>query len=135
MEYFYNRPPQQTQTQLFQLPQFNITTGDNNNLHQFSFFQQQDNLNFSMTSPSSSSGGVAPGGFTRGTLQSNLPSSVLPHHHHLQRFQQSAIDGSASSNLPFFIVPNSGVDHFQSTGGYPLSYGGGVDHQKDKAKN
>ncbi|KAJ0637701.1 putative transcription factor TCP family [Helianthus annuus] len=136
MEYFYNRPPQQTQTQLFQLPQFNITTGDNNNnLHQFSFFQQQDNLNFSMASPSSSSGGVAPGGFTRGTLQSNLPSSVLPHHHHLQRFQQSAIDGSASSNLPFFIVPNSGVDHFQSTGGYPLSYGGGVDHQKDKAKN
>lgn len=126
MEYLFNRPPQ------FQLPQFNITTGDN--LQQFSFLQ--DNLNFPMTSSSG-------GGFTRGTLQSNLPSSILPHqYHHLQRFQSSSMDGSAPANLPFFIVPNTSVDHFPAMGGYHFSYCGGgdgsgrhSDHHKDKSKN
>ncbi|XP_076896680.1 transcription factor TCP2-like [Bidens hawaiensis] len=161
MEYFFNRPPQ-TPSQLFQLPTpFNFSMGDNNHnnpnnrsnnhhQHQFSFLQdsynlqpgvggeqqqqQRYNLNFSMTSPSSSSG--APGGnFTRGTLQSNLlPSSFLPHqNHHLQRFQTSSIDGS---NFPFYIVPNSSIDHFQTTtGGYHLGYGPGGDGNKDKSKN
>ncbi|XP_076951442.1 transcription factor TCP2-like [Bidens hawaiensis] len=156
MEYFFNRPPQ-TPSQLFQLPApFNFSMGDNNHpnslnnhnhqQHQFSFLQdsylqpgvggeqqqqqqqQRYNLNFSMTSPSSSSG--APGGnFTRGTLQSNLPSSFLPHqNHHLQRFQTSSIDGS---NFPFYIVPNSSIDHFQATGGYHLGYSPGGDGNKD----
>ncbi|XP_076938957.1 transcription factor TCP2-like [Bidens hawaiensis] len=163
LEYFFNRPPQ-TPSQLFQLPTpFNFSMGDNNhnnhnnnpnNLnnhqHQFSFLQdsylqpgvsgeqqqqQRYNLNFSMTSPSSSSG--APGGnFTRGTLQSNLlPSSFSPHqNHHLQRFQTSPIDGS---NFPFYIVPNSSnIDHFHTTaGGYHLGYGPGGDGNKDKSKN
>ncbi|KAI3731773.1 hypothetical protein L1987_62962 [Smallanthus sonchifolius] len=84
------------------------------------------------------------GGFTRGTLQSNLQSTLLPHHHHhhLQRFQSSSIDGSTPTNLPFFIFPNAGVDHFPGTGGYHLSYGGGgdgsgrhSDHHKEKSKN
>ncbi|XP_071735848.1 transcription factor TCP2-like [Rutidosis leptorrhynchoides] len=127
----------------------------NNQQHQFSFLQdnfatttsggggggggggegESYNLNFSITS---SSGGVttalAPG-FSRGTLQSNLPSSILPHH---QRFQASSIDGSNATNLPFFIVPNNVPDHIP--GGYHLNYGNGGknnnnNHHKEKTKN
>lgn len=158
MDYLFARPTQPS-TQLLQIPQFNITAGDNhhqnNPQHHFSFLQdsfvpavstgggsgggESYNLNFSMTS---SSGGALAPGFSRGTLQSNLPSSLLPHHHHFQRFQSPSIDGSTSTNLPFFIVPNAASDHFPATGSYHLSYGGagdGVgrhsDHHKEKTKN
>ncbi|KAL7606682.1 hypothetical protein Lser_V15G15535 [Lactuca serriola] len=164
MDYFFARPTQPS-TQLIQIPQFNITAGDNhqhqhhnnnnNPQHHFSFLQdsfvpavttggggggESYNLNFSMTS---SSGGTLAPGFSRGTLQSNLPSSLLPHHHHFQRFQSPSIDGSTSTNLPFFIVPNAASDHFPAAAGYHLSYGGGggdgvgrhSDHHKEKTKN
>ncbi|XP_024987923.1 transcription factor TCP2-like isoform X2 [Cynara cardunculus var. scolymus] len=167
MDYFFSRPPPPS-SQLIQMPQFNITAGDNhhhhnNQQHHFSFLQdsfvpavttagssgggggESYNLNFSMTS--SSGGAALAPGFSRGTLQSNLPSSLLPHHHHIQRFQSSSIDGSTPTNLPFFIVPNAASDHFPATGSYDsqglhLSYGGGgdgvgrnSDHHKEKAKN
>ncbi|KAL8227789.1 hypothetical protein R6Q57_015373 [Mikania cordata] len=136
-----------------------FNTGDNNHHHQhqhhLSLFQnsfipavttttgggvtgggETYNLNFAMTSSSST---VAPGGFIRGTLQSNLPSSIFPHHQHFPRFQSSSIDGSTSTNLPFFIVPNSAVDHYPATGGYYGGEGDGgdrrSDHLKDKSKN
>lgn len=147
-DYFFTRPPH-----------FNITAIDNHHHHHhnhFAFHQdsfiptavpttttsgghgngESYNLNFSMTSSSSAGGGVALApGFSRGTLQSNLP--------YLQRFQSSSsIDGSTSTNLPVFIVPNNVSDHFPTTtGGYHLSYGGGGGggggdhHHKDKPKN
>ncbi|KAL8249588.1 hypothetical protein R6Q59_006456 [Mikania micrantha] len=119
IDYNFNRAPQ--------IPQFNIMTGDK--LHQFqdSYLRMVKTTtvggsSFLATPPSPSCGGdadgVAPGGFTRGTLQSNLQSSLLPHQ---QRFQSSSIDGS--TNLPFFIVPNAAVNHLPATGGYHLSYG------------
>lgn len=156
MDYLFTRPTHPS-PQLIQIPQFNITAGDNHPQaqHHFSFLQdsfvpavtagggsgagESYNLNFSMTS---SSGGALAPGFSRGTLQSNLPSSILPHHQHFQRFQSPSIDGSTSTNLPFFIVPNAGSDHFPTTGSYHLSYGGGgdsvgrhSDHHKEKTKN
>ncbi|KAL4586330.1 hypothetical protein LXL04_010966 [Taraxacum kok-saghyz] len=158
MDYFFARPTQPS-TQLVQIPQFNITAGDNHNPNNpqqhYSFLQdsfvpvlatgggsgggESYNLNFSMTS---SSGGALAPGFSRGTLQSNLPSSLLPHHHPFQRFQSPSIDGSTSTNLPFFFVPNAAADHFPATGSYHLSYGGGgdvvgrhPDHHKEKTKN
>ncbi|KAI3744060.1 hypothetical protein L1987_57132 [Smallanthus sonchifolius] len=87
------------------------------------------NLNFGMTSSTTG----APGGFSRGTLQSNSPASLLQHHHHhLQRFQSSSIGGSTSTNLPFYIVPNTTVDHYPATGGY---YGGDCElHQSLEMK-
>ncbi|KAJ0642322.1 putative transcription factor, TCP [Helianthus annuus] len=136
MDYIFNRSTQSS-PQVIQMPQFNITTGENNNnnninnnhhhhqqqqppQHQFSFLQDSFvpattgggecyNLNFAMTSSSATGGGViAPGGFSRGTLQSNLQSSsLLPHH--IQRFQS---DGSTSTNLPFFMA----VEHYPVTG-------------------
>ncbi|KAJ0837516.1 putative transcription factor TCP family [Helianthus annuus] len=79
-------------------------------------------------------GVIAPGGFSRGTLQSNLQSSssLLPHH--IQRYQS---DGSTSTNLPFFIVPNTAVEHYPVTGGYYGGDGGGGRRldQKEKSKN
>ncbi|KAL8229834.1 hypothetical protein R6Q57_014734 [Mikania cordata] len=111
-----------------QIPQFNIMTRDK--LHQFqdSYLRMAKTTvggsSFLATPPPPSCGGdgdgVAPGGFTRGTLQSNSQSSLLPNQ---QRFQSSSIDGS--TNLPFFIVPNAAVNNFPATGGYHLSYGDG----------
>ncbi|MFS8027705.1 putative transcription factor TCP family [Helianthus anomalus] len=165
MDYIFNRSTQSS-PQVIQMPQFNITTGENNNnnnnnnninnnnhhhhqqqpQHQFSFLQDSFvpattgggecySLNFAMTSSSATGGGViAPGGFSRGTLQSNLQSSssLLPHH--IQRFQS---DGSTSTNLPFFIVPNTAVEHYPVTGGYYGGDGGGGRRldQKEKSKN
>ncbi|KAK1425361.1 hypothetical protein QVD17_20712 [Tagetes erecta] len=75
------------------------------------------NLSFAMSSSSAGGGGgaIVSGGFSRGTLQSNLQSSLLSNHHHLQRFQSSSIDGSTSPNLPFFVVQNTAVDHYPVT--------------------
>lgn len=160
MDYFFPRPPQSS-PQIIQMPQFNITAGDNHpQQHHFSFLQENFapvvttsggdggvesyNLNFSIAS--SSGGSIAPG-FNRGTLQSNL-LSILPHHHHLQRFQSpSMADGSTSTNFPFFIAPTNGSgapDHFQATG-YDSQrrqlYGGAdgagrhSDNHKEKSKN
>ncbi|KAM0048046.1 putative transcription factor TCP family [Helianthus debilis subsp. tardiflorus] len=151
MDYIFNRSTQSS-PQVIQMPQFNITTGDNNNnhqqqqqpQHQFSFLQDSFvpattgggecyNLNFAMTSSSATGGGgvIAPGGFSRGTLQSNLQSSsssLLPHH--IQRYQS---DGSTSTNLPFFMA----VEHYPVTGGYYGGDGGGGRRldQKEKSKN
>lgn len=162
MDYFFNRQPQSS-PQIIQMPQFNITAGDNHpHQHHFSFLQenfapvvtttggdgggeQGYNLNFSIAS-SSSGGGLAPG-FNRGTLQSNL-LSILPHHHHLQRFQSpSMADGSTSTNFPFFIAPTIGSivpDHFPASGYdshrrqlYSGADDGGrhSEHHKEKSKN
>ncbi|XP_071706096.1 transcription factor TCP2-like [Rutidosis leptorrhynchoides] len=132
-----------------QIPQFN-----NNQHHQYSFLQdnyggggggggESYDLNFSMmTSSGGGGGGVTAAaaalgpGYSRGTLQSNLPSSNLQHH---QLFQSSLIDGTNGTNLPFFIVPNNVSDHFP--GGYHLSYGNGTgdnnnnDDHREKTKN
>ncbi|XP_076912715.1 uncharacterized protein LOC143571089 [Bidens hawaiensis] len=112
-----------------------------NQNHQYSFLQDSFtqaagggsgggyNLNFAMTSASAGGGGaVGPGGgYSRGTLQSNLQSSsVLPHHHHL--------DGSTATNLPFYLGTNVAVDHYAAPGGYHISYGGDHDH-KQKSKD
>ncbi|CAI9292921.1 unnamed protein product [Lactuca saligna] len=134
MDYFFNRPPQSS-PQIFQMPQFNIAAVDNHpQQHHFSFLQENFapvvttsggdgggesyNLNFSIAS-SSSGGGIAPG-FNRGTLQSNLLSILPHHHHHLQRFQSpSMVDGSTSTNFPFFIAPTIGSgapEHFPAIG-------------------
>lgn len=158
MDYLFTRPSQQLSSQHIQNPQFhqqNHPQNQNQN-HQFSFLQETFppttttgssdggyNLSFSMT-PSSGGSALGPG-YSRGTLQSNLPSSILPHNHHhnLQRFHSAPIDGPQSTNLPFFIVPNTGSDHFSGQGGYHFSYGGGGDgvgrhsehHHKEKSKN
>nr|GEY96730.1 hypothetical protein [Tanacetum cinerariifolium] len=149
MDYLFSRPSQQLSSQHIQNPQFHQQNQPQN--HQFSFLQETFptttgssdggyNLSFSMT-PSSGGSALGPG-YSRGTLQSNLPSSILPHNHHhsLQRFP---IDAPHSTNLPFFIVPNTGSDHFSGQGGYHFSYGGGGDgvgrhsehHHKEKSKN
>ncbi|GJR62017.1 transcription factor TCP2-like protein [Tanacetum coccineum] len=152
MDYLFTRPSQQLSSQHIQNPQFHQQNQHQN--HQFAFLQETFppttttgsssdggyNLSFSMT-PSSGGSALGPG-YSRGTLQSNLPSSILPHNHHhnLQRFP---IDAPQSTNLPFFIVPNTGSDHFSGQGGYHFSYGGGGDgvgrhsehHHKEKSKN
>ncbi|PWA70477.1 CYC/TB1, R domain-containing protein [Artemisia annua] len=159
MDYLFTRPSQQQlSSQHIQNPQFHQQQNQpQNQNHQFSFLQETFppttttgsssdggyNLSFSMT-PSSGGSALGPG-YSRGTLQSNLPSSILPHNHHhnLQRFHSSPIDGPQSTNLPFFIVPNTGSDHFSGQGGYHFSYGGGGDgvgrhsehHHKEKSKN
>ncbi|XP_076941241.1 transcription factor TCP2-like [Bidens hawaiensis] len=132
----------------FQMPHLNLPAQNHHQPHhpqqQFSFSQgnfapvvggsggggESYNLNFSIASSSTSS---SRGGLNRGTLQSNL-LSTLPHHHHLQRSFHPA-DGSASASFPFFMAP----DQFQSTG-YDSQrlhlYGGGhSDHYKGKSKN
>ncbi|KAL7593578.1 transcription factor TCP2 [Lactuca sativa] len=162
MDYFFNRPPQSS-PQIIQMPQFNIAAVDNHpQQHHFSFLQENFapvvttsggdgggesyNLNFSIAA-SSSGGGIAPG-FNRGTLQSNLLSILPHHHHHFQRFQSpSMVDGSTSTNFPFFIAPTIGSgapEHFPATG-YDSQrrqlYGGAdggarhSDHHKEKSKN
>ncbi|KAI6703428.1 hypothetical protein NL676_012564 [Syzygium grande] len=100
--------------QVMQVPAFTISTesGGGGSHHQelphFSFVpdhlipvaaaagtsQPEYNLNFSISSNSSSSG---LGGFNRGTLQSNSSPSLLPHH--LQRFT-SPMDGPS---MPFLL--------------------------------
>ncbi|KAL8248274.1 hypothetical protein R6Q59_005142 [Mikania micrantha] len=119
-----------------QMPQFNIFAGDNqpHQNHQFSFFQD----NFAPVVTVAGVGGLTPP-LNRGTLQSNLLSS-LHHHHHLQRFQSpvSMVDGSTPANLSFFIAPtisSGGPEHFPATG-YDSQllqlYG---DHYKGKSNN
>lgn len=130
----------------FQMQQFNHHQQQQHqhqqqNQHQHNFSFIEDNLNFEpVVTTSGSGGGLAPG-FNRGTLQSNL-LSVLPHHNHLQRFQQSTsmVDGSTSTNFPVFMAPNMGMgapDHFPATGYDSQRYGGGSHshHHKEKSKN
>ncbi|KAK7245647.1 hypothetical protein RIF29_40495 [Crotalaria pallida] len=102
-------------------------SGENNSdqLQQFSFIPDHNNLIpvvTSTSSASSSQGGISgsdynlnftisPGhglvGYNRGTLQSNSPSHIIMphhHHHHMQRFSSSTMDGSSSNTLlPFFM--------------------------------
>ncbi|OMO65720.1 Transcription factor, TCP [Corchorus olitorius] len=87
------------------------------------------NLNFTISS------GLA--GFNRGTLQSNSPSSFLPHHH-LQRF--SSLESSPS---PFYIGTPPVENHHQFPAGFhdrglQLCYGDGTSRSSDhkgKGKN
>ncbi|KAI3796422.1 hypothetical protein L1987_39092 [Smallanthus sonchifolius] len=110
---------------------------DYNNIYNNKNNNDNDNNVSQVKSPACSSTSET-SGFSRGTLQSNSPASLLQHHHHhLQRFQSSSIDGSTSTNLPFYIVPNTTVDHYPATGGYYGGDGGGrrSDHHKEKSKN
>ncbi|XP_076957110.1 transcription factor TCP2-like [Bidens hawaiensis] len=118
----------------FQMPHLNnqLPAQNHHPQQQFSFAQENFapvvaggesyNLNFSIASSSTTSS--SRGGLNRGTLQSNL-LSTLPHHHHLQRSFHPA-DGA---NYQFFIAP----DQFQPTG-YD-SQRLHSDHYKGKSKN
>ncbi|XP_076902461.1 transcription factor TCP24-like [Bidens hawaiensis] len=107
-----------------------------NQNHQYAFLQDSlgdggggYNLNFAMTASKAAPNGggvvaVAPGGgYSRGTLQSNLLQSVFPYHQHL--------DGSTSTNVPFYLGTNVAVDHYAASGGYHISYGGDHDHDNE----
>nr|XP_043623805.1 transcription factor TCP24-like [Erigeron canadensis] len=138
MDYFFSRNPNP------QLIQFS----NNNQQPQqhFAFLQDgfvpmaisgggSENLNFSMSSTTpliSNNGNVA-----GGTLQSNLPSStlLLPHHSHHQSSNSIGHGSTSGHNMPFFIVPNPGSDHFPTA--YHLTYGNGAnsDQHKEKPNN
>ncbi|XP_022140233.1 transcription factor PCF6-like [Momordica charantia] len=119
------------------IPQFNVSAADNNTQDRLQHFSlvpdnlNDCNLNFTI------SAGLA--GCNRGTLQSNIPPSLLPY---LQRFPH--LDGA---NVPFFIgaaTPTAPQleNHHQLTptlfdGSWQLCYADGSHHsdQKGKGKN
>ncbi|KAJ7968969.1 Transcription factor [Quillaja saponaria] len=134
-------------SQTMSIPPFHLSGDTNNNhseLQHFSFVpdhfipvvtSQPSDLNFTISS------GAGLAGFNRGTLQSNSPSNLLPHH--FQRF--SPIDGS---NIPFFLGAASAAPpmenhhhHHQFSPGLDgrlqLYYGDGSrqSDQKGKGKN
>ncbi|GJS55835.1 transcription factor TCP2 [Tanacetum coccineum] len=94
---------------------FNVAANDSHSQHHHEFSFLQDNY------PT----GVV-GGLNRGTLQSNLLSSLPHQHHHL---------GSTSTNYPFFIA-SDGYDS-QCLQLYGGGDGGGrhSDHHKEKPKD
>lgn len=92
---------------------FNVTANDSHSQHHHEFSFLQENY------PTGVVGGGLVSSLNRGTLQSNLLSSLPHHHHHL---------GSTSANYPFFV----------SSDGYDsqcLQLYGGADHHKEKPKN
>ncbi|PWA16048.1 CYC/TB1, R domain-containing protein [Artemisia annua] len=99
---------------------FNVTANDSHSQHHHEFSFLQENY------PTGVVGGGLVSGLNRGTLQSNLLSS-LPHHHHL---------GSTSTNYPFF-VSSDGYDSqcLQLYGGAADGGGRHSDHHKEKSKN
>ncbi|KAK9064324.1 hypothetical protein SSX86_015704 [Deinandra increscens subsp. villosa] len=128
-------------TDYFHTPQFNIPDNiEDNEHHQHQHQHQQNQFSFLQDNFVTADGGGLASGLNRGTLQSNLLSSSSHHHHQIQRFQPSLmVDGSISTNFPFFIAPaiSSGAcEHFPAIG-----YGGGgggsrhSGHYSEKSKN
>lgn len=132
----------QHQQNLIQVP--NSTTTTSGNIY---------NFNFTISSSSAtSSTGLGPAGFnSRGTLQSNSPSSLLPY---LQRFNSTTTNNTTTDHgnspnvsVPFFLGgaavssagPTEETHHHQfHPPGLQLCYGDGArqsDHQKGKSKN
>ncbi|XP_048333797.2 transcription factor TCP2 [Ziziphus jujuba] len=127
--------------QTISIPPFNVPGENHGELQHFSFpdlipvaaTSQHNGGDYNLSFSISSSGHA---GFNRGTLQSNSPSSFLPHP---QRF--SPIDGP---NVPFFIGAASAAPsvenhhHHQFPAGFDgrlqLCYGDGSRHSDHKGK-